>query len=95
MGSQADRESLIFDHAIEGKTIILNRANIAQYGESSYLSHTPGLGNNIIHIAARRGKTPFVDAAIRLFPDLLWQKNNNDNTVVHEAAAEMGTVEDS
>ncbi|XP_048499172.1 uncharacterized protein LOC125497006 [Beta vulgaris subsp. vulgaris] len=91
MGIQEGREALIFGYAIEGNTRILDRANITQYGESSYLSRTPSLGNNIIHLAARSGKTTFVDAAIRLFPDLLWQKNNNDNTVVHEAAAEMGT----
>ncbi|XP_021766515.1 uncharacterized protein LOC110730972 isoform X2 [Chenopodium quinoa] len=84
-----DVQYTLFKAAVKGD---MNEDFVAIYENEMLWFKTPDAGNSIVHIAARHGQLEVVKKAVSLFPVLLRQKNNLDNTPLHEAAA-FGTEE--
>ncbi|XP_021742263.1 uncharacterized protein LOC110708442 [Chenopodium quinoa] len=83
-------DSSMFRAAVLGDTKVLEDAKLEEH---KYLLKTPDLGNNIVHIAALRGHSTFIEKALARFPDLVREKNKKGNSPLHEAA-KLDTIND-
>ena len=84
-------QKLTFEKAIKGDLSVLDEATNYNAVQAR-VRKTPGLENNIVHIAVQYGHLDLLKAAINKFPEFLLQKNKNGDTPLH-IAAQWGSKE--